>query len=202
MTKVSLLALMSFCAAGAAFAAGSTAQPAKKPATTTAAPQTRTTTTGAPAKREGAIMSADRQLSGQGYGMGGCGLGSMLFGEKKGFVQVFAATTNGTFGTQTFGITTGTSNCQTDDRKFASLNNYVSANKEALAKDVARGEGETLAALTQVMGCSGEATQQMGRKLQAQYESVFSSSSELEISSAIRNVVKNDAELSTACSST
>src|SRR5690348_10000976 len=46
-----------------------------------------------------------------GYGVAGCGFGSMLFGKQPGFIQVLAATTNGTFGSQTFGISTGTSNC-------------------------------------------------------------------------------------------
>src|SRR5205823_3826374 len=39
------------------------------------------------------------------YGLAGCGLGSMLFGDQKGMIQILAATTNGTFGSQTFGIT-------------------------------------------------------------------------------------------------
>ena len=46
-----------------------------------------------------------------GYGDAGCGLGSIVFGSEQGGVQVLAATTNGTFYSQTFGITTGTSNC-------------------------------------------------------------------------------------------
>src|SRR5437868_47659 len=47
-----------------------------------------------------------------GYGMAGCGLGSLLFGPvNEPFAQVLAATTNATFATQTFGITSGTSNC-------------------------------------------------------------------------------------------
>ena len=45
------------------------------------------------------------------YGDAGCGFGSMIFGNQAGFMQVFAATTNGTSGSQTFGITTGTLNC-------------------------------------------------------------------------------------------
>ena len=45
------------------------------------------------------------------YGTAGCGLGSMIFGDQKGAIQILAATTNSIFGTQTFGITTGTSNC-------------------------------------------------------------------------------------------
>src|SRR5512139_1907858 len=42
----------------------------------------------------------------------GCGLGYMIFKGQEGLAsQTCAATTNGTFGNQTFGITTGTSEC-------------------------------------------------------------------------------------------
>ena len=44
------------------------------------------------------------------YGMAGCGLGSVVISDD-GFLQVFAATTNGTSYSQSFGITSGTSNC-------------------------------------------------------------------------------------------
>src|SRR5262245_21507042 len=47
-----------------------------------------------------------------GYGMSGCGLGSILFGtDQNKVMQILAATSNGCFGSQTFGITSGTSNC-------------------------------------------------------------------------------------------
>src|SRR3954469_2639303 len=46
------------------------------------------------------------------YGMAGCGLGSLIFGPVNSpGAQILAATTNSTFGSQTFGITSGTSNC-------------------------------------------------------------------------------------------
>ena len=67
------------------------------------------------------------------YGDAGCGLGSILFGAKPGFVQVFAATTNGTFGSQTFGITTGTSNCGGGGGGTPTARNYVETNREAAA---------------------------------------------------------------------
>ena len=44
----------------------------------------------------------------------GCGLGTVLWGEKADnsiLSQTLQATTNGTFGTQTFGITSGTLEC-------------------------------------------------------------------------------------------
>ena len=44
-------------------------------------------------------------------GDAGCGLGSMIITKNTKVMQVLAATTNGTSGSQTFGITFGTSNC-------------------------------------------------------------------------------------------
>ena len=42
----------------------------------------------------------------------GCGLGSMIIkNQNSTMLQAIAATTNGTSGNQTFGITSGTSNC-------------------------------------------------------------------------------------------
>src|SRR5262245_22752963 len=69
-----------------------------------------------------------------GYGAAGCGLGSVFFGSKPGFIQVLAATTNGTSGNQTFGITSGTSNCDTGSGGSASAKVFIAANREALSK--------------------------------------------------------------------
>ena len=48
----------------------------------------------------------------------GCGLGKLAWsdygGQKQIAPQVFMATTNGTFGSQTFGISSGTSGCTND----------------------------------------------------------------------------------------
>src|SRR5690606_21045070 len=47
--------------------------------------------------------------------VGGCGLGSKLFEGQRGVApQVLAVTTNGTFGNQTFGISSGTLGCNQD----------------------------------------------------------------------------------------
>src|SRR5258706_1629657 len=82
------------------------------------------------------------------YGPAGCGLGSLIFSPDSGFTPIFAATTNGTSYTQTFGISSGTSNCDTGPSSSKSAKVYVETNREALAKDIARGSGETLAGLT------------------------------------------------------
>ena len=102
----------------------------------------------------GAAFLVSQKVSAAPYGTAGCGLGSMVFGDQPGIVQIFAATTNGLFGNQTFGITTGTSNCQDSLTHKASVKVFIETNKEALAKDISRGQGETLKNLTAMAGCS------------------------------------------------
>lgn len=89
------------------------------------------------------------------YGAAGCGLGSMIFeGDQTWWKQVLASTTNGSTATQTFGITFGTSNCDASTPlKVSSAKAYIDANKVALANDIARGNGDSLAGLSKVYGC-------------------------------------------------
>jgi hypothetical protein len=106
------------------------------------------------------------------YGTAGCGLGSMAFQDQPGAVQILASTTNGFFGTQTFGITTGTSNC--GQAGFASgTKNFVEANREALAKDAARGEGDAIGALAVINECRD--VHAVAAALQRDFASIFPS---------------------------
>jgi hypothetical protein len=105
------------------------------------------------------------------YGTAGCGLGSLVFGNQPGIVQIFAATTNALFGSQTFGITTGTSNCQDTLTGRASVKVFIETNKEALAKDISRGQGETLKNLATVAGCTDTAA--TGAVLQKNFNNIF-----------------------------
>lgn len=95
------------------------------------------------------------QASGQGYGMSGCGLGSVVFGDKPGMVQIFAATTNGVSGNQTFGISSGSLNCGESGR-MAKAEQFIEVNKTALETDMARGQGESLMSLSQVLECKNQ----------------------------------------------
>jgi len=89
------------------------------------------------------------------YGMAGCGLGSMVI-KDDGMIQILAATTNGTFNTQTFGITTGTSNCVADGVVMADKEQeaFTELNLDNLQRDMAAGQGEYLAAFVTLLGCS------------------------------------------------
>jgi hypothetical protein len=109
------------------------------------------------------------------YGEAGCGLGSMLITDS-GFMQIFAATTNGTSASQTFGITSGTSNCvesgvvKVDKEQEA----FVEANFESLQQDIAAGGGPHLDALVELMGCEG-VSDAVNTVAQSRYETLFSS---------------------------
>ena len=95
------------------------------------------------------------------YDSTGCGLGSLLFKGQKGPVpQILAVTTNGSFsGTQTFGITSNTSGCDSygritggTGRMFAFLEN----NLDQFAADAAVGKGETIEAIAAITGRDAE----------------------------------------------
>jgi len=125
------------------------------------------------------------------YGTAGCGLGSLVFQDQPGAVQIFAATTNGTFGSQTFGITTGTSNCGAGMMKTGTRN-FVDANREALAKDISRGQGEAIGALTVINAC--EDSTKVGAALQKEFQAIFPSAqaSSDEVTDAILRALHAD----------
>ena len=89
----------------------------------------------------------------------GCGLGSMVFDGQSGIVpQVAAATTNGTSGNQTFGITSGTLGCTQDGvvKSSAKLSMFTGSNMDSLARDMSTGHGESLETLADLMGVAEE----------------------------------------------
>ena len=75
----------------------------------------------------------------------GCGLGSIVFKGQSGTIpQLLAVTTNGTFGTQTFGISSGTSGCDQNGRISGGNGRifvFLEKNLEQFAIDAARGQG-------------------------------------------------------------
>ena len=143
-----------------------------------------------------AVDQATKQaIKGKGqYGAAGCGLGSMAFGDQPGAVQVLAATTNGLFGSQTFGITTGTSNCG-PGMMAAGTRNLVETNRVALAKDAARGSGETIGALAVINRCQDSAA--VGAALQARFKGIFASEQATtdEVTEAILRTLHEDRSL-------
>ncbi|HEX4047255.1 MAG TPA: DUF3015 family protein [Elusimicrobiota bacterium] len=88
----------------------------------------------------------------------GCGLGAQLFKENRPVDQILAATTNGTFGTQTFGITTGTLGCTSGGliKTAQERRVFTAANFAALQQELAAGSGQYEASLAALTGCRAE----------------------------------------------
>ena len=85
----------------------------------------------------------------------GCGPGTQIWHGSKGVLpKVLGATTNGSFGMQTFGITFGTLGCHQGGTVTADarVQMFASANLDRLARDMAAGQGETLDAFAQLLG--------------------------------------------------
>src|SRR5712692_5130893 len=92
----------------------------------------------------------------------GCGLGKLAWADyehqKDIAPQVMMATTNGTFGSNTFGISSGTSGCTNDGKVFAEYKvpMFAEINFENLSQEMAQGRGEHLASLATLMGVPAE----------------------------------------------
>lgn len=92
----------------------------------------------------------------------GCGLGKLAWADYKNqkniAPQVMMATTNGTFGSGTFGISSGTSGCTNDGQVMADqrTNMFAAMNFENLSQEMAQGKGEHLASLATLMGIPAE----------------------------------------------
>lgn len=88
----------------------------------------------------------------------GCGLGKLAWSDyqrqKDIAPQVMMATTNGTFGSTTFGISSGTSGCTNDGKIMGDSKTtmFAELNFENLSQEMARGQGEHLASLATLMG--------------------------------------------------
>jgi Protein of unknown function (DUF3015). len=80
----------------------------------------------------------------------GCGAGSKIWAGKSGTLfKLLAATTNNSFGNQTFGITSGTLGCHQDGvvTAQARVPLFARANIDSLSADMAAGHGQALTAL-------------------------------------------------------
>jgi hypothetical protein len=142
------------------------------------------------------VMMVGGVAQAQKLGTAGCGLGNMVFGAEPGLIQVVAATLNGT-GVQTFGITTGTSNCD-EGGNSAQIMNFIDNNKIALSKDAARGEGETISGLAKLVNCKD--SQSLGLSMKSNYESIFPSQevSPAKITIEVQRLLQ-DQRLAIAC---
>ncbi len=132
------------------------------------------------------------------YGMAGCGLGAIVMGPDGG--QTSAATTNGSFGSQLFGITSGTSEC-IDADTAASLDQeaFLLHNYASISKDAAGGEGQYLAAFATVLGCSAEAQPAFFSMSKRQHAELFTGQAPRVVLQQVKTAALQDAVLKASC---
>jgi hypothetical protein len=130
--------------------------------------------------------------------IGSCGWGSKLFDGQQGIApQVLAVTTNGTFGNQTFAITSGTSGCTQDGAVRSSWKTalFIDGNKEMLARDMSVGSGETLDSLAHLMGVESQDRDAFNRVAKENLWKIFAADSTADIMANFRQVLAADAQL-------
>lgn len=146
-------------------------------------------------------MSGGRYLTAT-YGMAGCGLGSMIFTNNTRSEQWLAAFINEAFIPQSTAISTGTSNCfdADEERSQAEQEIFIDTNFHTLKTDVVRGDGETLRAYADLVGCYKDDLYDTFASLsQGQYGFIFSDSLPQSVAERFRDSLKRSRALKTRC---
>lgn len=106
----------------------------------------------------------------------GCGLGSLIWKKNSVISALFRSTTNHSFSSQLFGITTGTSGCSQHSivKRDMYPVYYAEANLPELRYEMAQGQGEYVATFAQVLGCSDKAQVEFVTWAQGNYTQLFS----------------------------
>jgi hypothetical protein len=135
------------------------------------------------------------------YGMAGCGLGSMVFKSNDSLSQILAATTNGTSGSQTFGITSGTSNCKADEvaMKRTIRKYFASSNLNTLKADISKGYGERLNTYAYLFGCPVRLYPRFSKVLKKNYNNIFKSNTSSYLNAMVIEIIKKDKKLGRYC---
>jgi hypothetical protein len=149
------------------------------------------------------MYSAGPVYAGPEYGIAGCGLGSVFFGRQNTLgSQILASTSNHT-GIQTFGITSGTSNCTTGgviraEREQAA---FVEVNFEDLKGNMAAGGGEFLASFATLLGCEDSVKPTLAKMTQDKFEILVPSPSTnpIQMLANIKQQIKESSSLATTC---
>ncbi|APJ02432.1 DUF3015 family protein [Silvanigrella aquatica] len=134
------------------------------------------------------------------FGMAGCGLGSIVMGSDGN--QVFASTTNGTFESQLFGITSGTSNCLEPSKQAAlsAQQKFMAENYSILSKEMSQGDGETLKAFSNTFGCKKEVFDHFASLMQSSYSQIFIAPGSMAALDVVQSQIKNNPQLASGCS--
>lgn len=157
----------------------------------------------------------------QEYKSAGCGLGSLAF-KDEGPTQILGSTTNSSFGTQTFGMSFGTSNCPsafssgsshsepaapaphpTKSKKRSALEQqqFMATNFEHIKIEMAQGQGEHLTALASTLGCNAQAMNKFNAYTKKNYRKFMpnTSANSNQFLSTLRNQMMLDRDFANNC---
>jgi len=117
----------------------------------------------------------------------GCGLGAILIKDDSTAIMLaLQATTNGTSGFQTFGITSGTMGCQKTKLVMNErAEEFVASNMDILAKEIALGHGESIDTLAELLEVEDSAA--FSASLQENYNNIYTSQ-KVEMADVLDNI--------------
>jgi hypothetical protein len=106
----------------------------------------------------------------------GCGLGRMALGEETGLLSHIAATfLNALSGNQTFGISSGTLDCEQAGQMVSvkEVEVFVADNMDHIATEAAMGEGAYLSALADLLNVKPADREAFYLSMQANFDTIF-----------------------------
>lgn len=150
-------------------------------------------------KKVALLVTVSLIAAGSAFGTGtirdncGCGIGTMALGDQEPTVlsQLAATFLNLICGNQTFGITSGTLECNPHSGIAGNpvIQQYVSDNMDRLAVDIAVGQGETLNALADLMDVPAANRPALYTSLQSQFDHIFTSD-QVSSTEVVNNIAK------------
>jgi len=130
----------------------------------------------------------------------GCGLGATLWEGKEGLVaNVLAATTNGSSGNQTFGMTFGSLGCDGEGLvTISAADKFLDSNIDKIARDMSTGNGESLATLAWLLGVSEKDHETFFKVTQSNFTTIFDADdvNSQQVLVSLKSVMQNDITLS------
>ncbi len=130
----------------------------------------------------------------------GCGVGTIIWAGQSGVIpKVLAVTTNGIFGNQTFGITTGTLGCSPNGviSSRVRLTMFTGSNLEHLAKDMSVGHGESLNTLADLMKVPADQKEHFFAVTKSHFGEIFAPQNQTagQILGSLQQVMHQDPQL-------
>lgn len=128
----------------------------------------------------------------------GCGVGTTIWQGQAGVgPKLLAATTNGLFFNQLFGITFGTLGCSGQGTVTAKVVSFTHENAESLARDMAVGEGESLNVLAELLEINAQHKSHFFAVSKANFREIYASDNTLAVLTALQQVMSQDDVLKT-----